>query len=210
MDTSIAPTRSNLLKLKESLEFATLGHDLLDQKRTILVSELLRLVDQAVNYQDRMDAAMDKARKVLMRTVLEQGRLKTAQLSSAVNIQSDFELSERKVMGVRLPQVQTSFSGQGPFFSPEGTSILVENAIEAFREALELMGHLAELKVSIMRLAREVKKTVRKVNSLEKIVIPDQKQTLAYTSDRIEEAERENYILLKAVKKSLSEKRGGQ
>jgi V/A-type H+-transporting ATPase subunit D len=142
--------------------------------------------------------------------VLEQGRLKTAQLSSAVNIQSDFELSERKVMGVRLPQVQTSFSGQGPFFSPEGTSILVENAIEAFREALELMGHLAELKVSIMRLAREVKKTVRKVNSLEKIVIPDQKQTLAYTSDRIEEAERENYILLKAVKKSLSEKRGGQ
>ena len=58
-----------------------------------------------------------------------------------------------------------------------------------FREALELMGRLAELKVSIMRLAREVKKTIRKVNSLEKIVIPDLRETVAFTRSRIEESE---------------------
>ena len=35
------------------------------------------------------------------------------------------------------------------------------------------MGRFAELKVSIMRLAAEVRKTIRKVNALEKIAIPD-------------------------------------
>jgi V/A-type H+-transporting ATPase subunit D len=62
------------------------------------------------------------------------------------------------------------------------------------------MGRLSQLKVSIMRLAREVKKTIRKVNALEKIVIPDLRETVAFTRARIEESERENFILMKMVK----------
>ena len=41
MITNLAPTRSNLMKLEENLKFATLGYELLDQKRQILISELL-------------------------------------------------------------------------------------------------------------------------------------------------------------------------
>ncbi len=51
MNTTLAPTRSNLLKLSEDLKFAQLGYELLDQKRSILVVELLTLVDQAVDYE---------------------------------------------------------------------------------------------------------------------------------------------------------------
>ncbi len=61
-------------------------------------------------------------------------------------------------MGVRLPKVETHFEEKGPYFSPEGTTLQVEDTLEAYREALKLMGHLSELKISIMRLAREVKK----------------------------------------------------
>ena len=86
------------------------------------------------------------------------------------------------------------------FFSPEGTSMLSEVAIEKYSQALTLMGQMAELKVSIMRLSREVKKTIRKVNALEKLVIPDKEETVKYLIGRIEEAERENFILLKSVK----------
>ena len=65
------------------------------------------------------------------------------------------------------------------------------------------MGRLAELKVSIMRLAREVKKTIRKVNALEKIVIPNLEEDLRFTKQRIEEAERESFMILKQVKNRL-------
>jgi len=58
-----------------------------------------------------------------------------------------------------------------------------------------------------MRLAREVKKTIRKVNALEKIVIPDLKETLAYTESRMEEAERESFMLLKQVKNRMERQR---
>ncbi len=203
MKRNVAPTRSNLLKLNDDLRFATLGHELLDQKRSILVVELLTLVDQAVDYQSRVDKALAKAGESLQHTVMEMGRLRVANLFGAVRIDSSIELSQRKVMGVHLPSVETTFTEGGPYFSPEGTTLAVEETLGEFQEALKLMGRLAELKVSIMRLAQEVKKTIRKVNALEKIVIPDLKETLAYTQSRIEEAERENFMLLKQVKNRM-------
>jgi len=203
MATMIAPTRSNLLKLKDDLAFARLGYELLDQKRSILVVELLTMVDQAVDYQARVDAALSISHDSLQNTVLQMGRLKVNNVFPAVRTESAVELSERKVMGVHLPRVTTSFIDTGPYFSPEGTTLSVEESLEKFREALSLMGRLAELKVSIMRLAREVKKTIRKVNALEKIVIPNLEEDLRFTKQRIEEAERESFMILKQVKNRL-------
>ena len=200
MDTSLAPTRSNLMKLKEDLAFSRLGYDLLDQKRSILVSELLTLVDQAVDYQNRVERSLLDAERALQDAILQMGRLRIANLAGAVNINTSIDLKSRKVMGVTLPKVDTTFSGNGPFFSPEGTSMLSEVAINKYMEALQLMGRMAELKVSIMRLAREVKKTIRKVNALEKLVIPEKEETSKYLLSRIEEIERESFILLKVVK----------
>jgi V/A-type H+-transporting ATPase subunit D len=207
MRKQVAPTRSNLLKLTDELKFANLGRELLDQKRSILVVELLTLVDQAVDYQSKVDRALEKAQNSIQKTIMEMGRLKVANLFGAVDIRSSVTLRERKVMGVRLPQVETSFIERGPYFSPEGTTLSVEQSLRSYREALELMGRLAELKVSIMRLAREVKKTVRKVNALEKIVIPDLKESVSYMHSRIEETERENFILMKLVKDRMERQR---
>lgn len=207
MTRNIAPTRSNLLKLVDELKFATLGHELLDQKRSILVVELLTLVDQAVEYQGRVDKALAQASESMQHTVMEMGRLRVANLFGAVTTESSIELAQRKVMGVRLPKVETSFVERGPYFSPEGTTLSVEDTLDGYREALRLMGMLAQLKVSIMRLAREVKKTIRKVNALEKIVIPELKETLAYTRGRIEEAERESFMLMKQVKERMDRQR---
>ena len=113
-------------------------------------------------------------------------------------------------MGVRIPRVETTFTENGPYFSPEGTTLSVEQTLDDYRDALQLMGRLAELKVSIMRLAREVKKTIRKVNALEKIVIPELKETLAYTRGRIEESERESFMLMKQVKERMDRQRERQ
>ncbi len=203
MNTNIAPTRSNLMRIKDELAFSRTGYDLLDQKRSILVSELLTLVDQAVDYQNRVEKALKDASDALEEAIMHMGRLKVANLSGAVGITSSISLSSRKVMGVELPKVSTEFAGSGPFFSPEGTSMLAEVAVNRYRDALSLMGQMSELKVSIMRLAREVRKTIRKVNSLEKLVIPDREATVRYLAGRIEEAERESMIQMKTVKNRM-------
>jgi V/A-type H+-transporting ATPase subunit D len=195
------------MKLEDNLKFATLGYELLDQKRQILISELLALVDQAVDYQSRVDSALETAWDTLSKAIMEMGRLKVGNLCGSTNIEYNINVSQRKVMGVAIPVVETTFSDKGPYFSQESSNIIAELGIQQFSESLELMGRLAELKVSIMRLSREVKKTIRKVNALEKISIPETQETIKYMKSRIEESERESFILLKSVKDRLEKQK---
>jgi V/A-type H+-transporting ATPase subunit D len=207
---NVAPTKTNLLRIRHELEFARLGHELLDQKRNILVLELLNLVDQTVDFQDRVVKALEEAYRTLEQGVLRMGKLRVSNLASAVNIRAEIELKTRRIMGVRLPVVQTSFSEHPPYFSPLGTSFWIDNSLEEFKQALQLMGRLAELKISIIRLAAEVRKTIRKVNALEKIAIPDLEQTVDFIQNRLEENERDMFVLMKMVKRRLEAKEGAE
>ena len=80
--------------------------------------------------------------------------------------------------------------------------------LEPVLEVLQLLGTLAEARISLMRLSREVGKTIRRVNALEKIFIPDYDETLKYIEMALEESEREAFFVLKLVKDRLSRKKG--
>ena len=199
----IAPTKSNLMKTRDELKFAKLGFDLLDQKRSILVSELVNLTERAETQQRALENTLAEAYKSLENAVLRMGKLKIHSLSAAVNIESSIKLSSRKEMGVGLPVVNTDFHEKAPYFSMTDTPFYIDEAVSRFKTAVESMGEFAEIKISIMRLAREVKKTIRKVNALEKIAIPDLEETVRHIANRLEEAERENLILMKTIKERL-------
>jgi len=201
---NVPPTKTNLLKLKEELSFAELGRELLDQKRGILVSELLALVDQAVSYEKSVKESLAKAYGTLEDAVLAIGKLQVLSLSGAVNIEASIKLGQRKVMGVSIPVVETGFTDRAPYFSALGADFRVDLAVKGFREALGFMGRFAELKVSITRLAAETRKTIRKVNALEKIAIPELEETIRQISSRLEESERDMFVLMKMVKDRLA------
>lgn len=202
-----APTKTNLLKLRSDLQFAQQGYELLDQKRNILIIELLALVDQAVDFQSRVDNALAKAYKALEETVFDMGKLKVQYLTGAVNISTNITVRSRRVMGVVLPVIETEFTERSPHYSPMGTSFWIDSSLQFFKEVLKLLGKLSELKISVLRLANEVKKTIRKVNALEKIAIPDLKDTVHYIQSKLEESERDMFVLMKMVKRNLEKKR---
>ncbi|MDZ7722175.1 MAG: V-type ATP synthase subunit D [candidate division KSB1 bacterium] len=206
MYNNYTPTRTTLLQLKQDLSFANLGYDLLDQKRNILVMELLDLVDQTVDYQNLVDEALQAAYNSLEEAVLKMGKMKVFCLSSAVHIDADIDISTRNIMGVSLPVVETHFEERSPYFSTLDTHFYIDSSIEHFKKALNIMGRFSELKISVMRLAAEVKKTIRKVNALEKIAIPEYREAIQYIENRLEENERDAVILLKKIKERLEKK----
>lgn len=201
---NVAPTKTALMSLRQELDLARQGHELLDQKRNILVIELMGLVDQGSDFEAQVNRELASAYRSLEQAVLADGRLQVLHLSSAVNIDTSTELSSRKVMGVRLPVVNTAFQEHAPYYSPTGNSFWLDETVQSFKKVLELVGRLAELKVSIVRLAREVRRTIRKVNALEKIAIPELEETVRLVQERLEESEREMFVLMKMVKGRLA------
>ena len=135
------------------------------------------------------------------------GKLKVQYLTGAVNISTDITVKSRRVMGVNLPVIETEFTERAPYYSPLGNSFWIDNSLYCFKEVLKLLGKLSELKISVLRLANEVKKTIRKVNALEKIAIPDLKETVHYIQSRLEENERDMFVLMKMVKENLEKKK---
>ena len=43
----VFPTKANLMATQKSLELARMGYELMDRKRSILVREMMQLVDEA-------------------------------------------------------------------------------------------------------------------------------------------------------------------
>jgi len=204
----MAPTKTNLMKIKRDLGFAREGWELLDQKRKILIVELMGLIDRAVEAQEEVETKLAEAFEALDQSILRMGRREVNMIALGMNIESDISVSEKRVMGVSLPRVKVRFDDRSPYFAAAESSIWIDEAIKKFREVLRLLGSLAEARISLMRLSREVGKTIRRVNALEKIFIPDYDETLKYIEMALEESEREAFFVLKLVKDRLSRKKG--
>jgi V/A-type H+-transporting ATPase subunit D len=69
-----------------------------------------------------------------------------------------------------------------------------------FRDAVALVVELAEMENSVFRLAREVKRTQRRVNALEKIFLPRYEQALKYIGGALEEREREELVVVRRIR----------
>ena len=80
--------------------------------------------------------------------------------------------------------------------------------------ALRLFGdrdaRLAEVETSVYRLAVQIRKTFRRVNALEKVVIPSNKRTLAWIANVLEENDREDFTRMKMARKNTSEGGGAR
>jgi V/A-type H+-transporting ATPase subunit D len=199
----IAPTKTNLMKVKRDLGFANEGWELLDQKRKILVVELMGLIDRAVEAQEEVEKKLNLAFKALDQAMLRIGRRDLSLVALGMHIRSDIKFSERRVMGVSIPKVMVDFDDKSPYVAAAESSIWVDEATLRFREVLKLLGTLAEARIALMRLSREVAKTIRRVNALEKIFIPDYEETLKYIIMALEEMDREAFFINKLIKNHL-------
>ena len=65
----------------------------------------------------------------------------------------------------------------------------------------ELTRRLAEVETSIYRLADAIKKTQKRANALQNIVIPGLDGTIRFITDALEEKEREEFARLKVIKR---------
>ena len=204
---TIAPTKTNLMRLKQDFAFAKEGYDLLEQKREILVNELMAIMDRAKQTQTEADEAFRKAYESLVNTVVKMGQKRIESVAEAVNIKTSLRISERRIMGVAVPVIDTAIEDNPPYYSPGDTSFWLDETIRNFMAVLKILGKLAENIISVINLTQEVKKTIRRVNALEKIALPDFEESIKYIQSALEENEREVFFTLKLVKTRLERKR---
>ncbi len=202
MRIALAATKTNLLRVKKSLALTQEGFELLDEKRRILLEELAGIIDSVDRYQEQVDNALWKAYGLVDKATVSLGRKRMEELSFSVDIKSEVSISQRRVMGVGVPVIDLSVRDNPPYYSLHEVNLNVDEAIAKFREVIKLAAALAEKKITLLRLAEEAQKTIRKVKALEKIYLPYYKEAYKYIGDRLDEESRDSFALLKLIKKN--------
>ena len=197
---NLPPTKSTMLTVKRDLAFATEGYDLLEQKRQILVLELMARVSKARAVQKEVDEVMAEAHAAVRSALAAAGAAAMRQESLGIIGTHETGVSEQRVMGLNLPQVLVTIKPAVPEFAPGTGAAQSDDVMKQFRRALEVIGRLAEIENAVVRLSRELKKTQRRVNALEKVFLPDYRETLKYVTDVLEERERDGFVIMKMTK----------
>jgi V/A-type H+-transporting ATPase subunit D len=83
----------------------------------------------------------------------------------------------------------------------------MDDAYSHFNKVLALLLRLAETETSVYRLAVQIRRTHRRVNALEKVVIPYYREAMKEIDAVLEEQDREDFSRMKIAKKTSGRKR---
>ena len=201
MDPREFPTKGNLMLAKNSLALAHQGYDLMDKKRNILLQELMSLIDEAKEIQEKIDTTFTKAYACLQRANIEHGISKVQELAYTVPIEESIRIQTRSTMGTEIPHVKYDAKQNDLTYSFSTTHESIDIAREAFREVKDLTIKLSMVENAAYRLATNIKKTQKRANALKNITIPMYSNLVYTINNALEEKEREEFTRLKVIKR---------
>ncbi|OUJ19123.1 Archaeal/vacuolar-type H+-ATPase subunit D [Methanonatronarchaeum thermophilum] len=204
----VRPIRMDLLEMRERLELAEKGHDLLEEKRDALIMELFEVVKEAKGIREELEKELEEAFRMLIEAEAESGAVKIESLTTSVSeTELEFDAAKKNIMGVTVPKLEKQGNPKRKYrergFSPIDTPPQLDEAAERFEEVLNMIVLVAEIEESIRLLSEEIEKTKRRVNALEYNLIPKFENTVDYIEMKLDEMERESFFRLKRVKAKL-------
>jgi V/A-type H+-transporting ATPase subunit D len=197
----VAPTKSNLIKAKSSLELSTKGYELLDKKRNVLTKEMMVFVDKTKSMQNEIYDVLKDAYEFLQKANVTLGVKNVEDIIYSIPKEEPYDILLKSVMGIDIPSVKyKSGNDFRPAYGFYNSNVSLDEARQKFQIVKEKIYELTEVENSIFKLAKEIEKTKKRTNALKYVQIPRYKEQVKYITEVLEEKEREDFFRLKKLK----------
>ncbi|WP_374197070.1 V-type ATP synthase subunit D [Acetivibrio sp. MSJd-27] len=200
MQTNVSATKANLMAIRRSLELAQTGYDLMDRKRNILIREMMGLIDTAKRLQNQIDITFRTAYESLKTANITMGLSNVAEIAQSIPEEDKIKIRFRSVMGVEVPVVKLREEHPTLPYELSTTNSALDAAYMNFMRVKNFTVTLAEVENSIYKLASAIKKTQKRANALENIIIPNYQNLSKQIVSVLEEKEREEFTRMKVIK----------
>ncbi len=203
---NISPTRINLIQTRKTLNLAESGREVLERKRDILLRELRNTIYEADRIRGELSETLAKAYQNLKEANMAKGSETTANVALGSSYEADFLLDFRSIMGVTIPTLSfQSESEVKPDYGFANTSAELDKAFRQFYDALKLIADLARAEGTAFQIANDVKRTQRRVNALNHVLIPMYRNITKKIELVLEERDREEFVRTKRIKQMIKE-----
>lgn len=199
-ETKFAPTKANLMKAKNQLSLIKEGYDILDKKRKALIGQYNAKINQRNELNKVVNSYIKDVKKNIKKAIVTTGEDRLKSIALSVPLDESITLKEKKFMQTKIFEINFDEKKLDLSYSLNLTSSLFDEALLSLNDLKEKVYKLAELDTTIKNLDTEIKKTSKKVNSLEKVQIPNYEAIIKSISGQIEEREREEFSKTKIIK----------
>lgn len=205
---NIIATRMALLATKKRIRLASKGHKLLKEKRDALISEFFGIIEELKGLRGQAESELAVAFRSLILAQAVSGIGVVRRAASVTKPLPPIGVRQKTIMGLKVPVfewdgVTTGVEKKG--YSLVETSVELDEAAKRFERVLNTLVRIAEREAAMKILADDIKKTKRKVNALERILIPRLQEEREYITMRLEEMDRETFGRLKIIKAKIAE-----
>jgi V/A-type H+-transporting ATPase subunit D len=204
---NISPTRINLIQTKKTLALAESGRGILERKRDVLLRELRHSIYDAERTREEMSAVLAKAFQSLKEANIAKGSETIENVAMGSTFKADFLLDYRSIMGVTVPIIKLQNKPERkPDYGFADTNASLDNAFKLFHSLLDIIAELARNEGITFQIANDIRKTQRRVNALNHVLIPMYRETVKNIELVLEEREREEFVRMKRIKKIIKER----
>ncbi|MFB6245743.1 MAG: V-type ATP synthase subunit D, partial [Candidatus Nanohaloarchaea archaeon] len=165
MSDDVKLTRSEELRLKERIELAESGHDILEKKRDGLIHEFMEIAGEAKEINEELaDLHAESRLKLKLAKVYDgEGSIKAAALP--VDTAPKVKSSTQNIMGVLVPEIEPVNDVQKNVMERDygfsSSTSRIDSVADRYEELLEKIVEAAETQTKILKLLEEIKKTKR-------------------------------------------------
>ncbi|UBV42445.1 V-type ATP synthase subunit D [Deinococcus taeanensis] len=203
MAGQISPTRSAMLASKASLKTAQSGADLLKRKRDALIGEFFALVRDALAAREELASVSRGAYTSLFGAKAWDSPEAVESLSLGGSSDYAIDMQIQSIYGVKVPKINIPERAPNTGFSPINVGARTIQAATDFGGVLEAIVKVAATETKLRRIGEEIKKTSRRVNALEQILIPGIQDDIRFIRSVLDQREREASFTLKKIKAKL-------
>lgn len=195
----VTATKANLLNAKSNLIRMKKAYELMDKKRLILRKEADSLENKNSKLYQKINKVLYDYYAAMDHAFITVGTNQIRSAASRVPIYNSIDIVEKSLMGMPLPLIKGGEESVDMAYITSNMALdQAVFALEAFRN---LIVELATVENSLSRLEKEIKKTEKRANALEKVQIPNYEKIIRDMEEVLEEKEREEFFRMKRVKK---------
>ncbi len=198
-------SKTTLLEYEKNLDIIQNAEGILEQKRNILLNDILDILDDVEEKRDKLNELVKKSYSLLIKSFMENEKDVIKKEASLINFQGELKVVKKTFIGIEIPDVIFKVNKEKFPISATAETLFLDIAKESFAKALELVLEVARIEIKAWKLSEELKKTVVHVNALKNHYIPNYEKEIKDIKTSLEENEREFLTVLKKVSSHKSQ-----
>ena len=195
----VAATRVALLELRDERRLVQEGYELLDEKRVLLATEILRELRAHEAAQARIDRLGLEAREALAAAVETHGFDDLTVEPPCLIDNVLLRQFERRFLGLRLTEASLDVAPCLPAAPPVRGTPELRRCAGSFRQLTGELVAQAARAANLRRLSEEYRRTERRARALENVLLPEIDQSLKFIEEQLDAVDQEEAVRVRNV-----------